>query len=101
MNAPTSVARRFRLLTILACFAMLVPMLAWAQLYTGSVTGVVTDPSGAIVPNGQLRLVDEEKGFSFTATSDSSGRYVFRGVPNGTYKLSVEAQGFRGETQSG
>lgn len=101
MNAPNSVARRFRLLIILACLAMLVPALAWAQLYTGSVTGVVTDPSGAIVPNAQLRLVDEEKGFSFTATSDSSGRYVFRGVPNGTYKLSVEAQGFRGETQSG
>src|SRR6266852_2386871 len=74
---------------------------AWGQLYTGSVTGLVTDPSGAVVPNAQVKLVDEAKGFSFNAVSDSAGRYVFRQVPPGTYKLSVEAQGFRGETQSG
>jgi hypothetical protein len=74
---------------------------AWGQLYTGSVTGLVTDPSGAVVPNAQVKLVDEAKGFSFNAVSDSAGRYVFRSVPPGAYKLSVEAQGFRGETQSG
>jgi len=74
---------------------------AWGQLYTGSVTGLVTDPSGAVVPNAQIKLVDEAKGFSFSAASDSAGRYVFRSVPPGTYRLSVEAQGFRGETQSG
>src|SRR5713226_6022039 len=100
MNAPNAVAGQLRLLRILACFVLL-PMLALAQLYTGSVTGVVTDPSGAIVPNAQVHLVDEAKGFSFAATTDSAGRYVIRQVPNGTYKLSVEAQGFRGETQSG
>ena len=48
---------------------------AWGQLYTGSVTGLVTDPSGAVVPNAQVKLVDEAKGFSFNAVSDSSGRY--------------------------
>src|SRR5438477_8139209 len=74
---------------------------ASAQQYTGSVAGVVTDPSGAVVPNAQLHLVDEQKGFSFTGVSDSKGGYVIRGVPPGTYKLSVEAQGFRAETQSG
>jgi hypothetical protein len=100
MNAPDSAARRFRLLTILGCLALL-PLLAWAQLYTGSVTGVVTDPSGALVPKAQLRLVDEQKGFAFTAVTDSTGGYVIRKVPPGIYKLSVEAQGFRGETQSG
>jgi len=74
---------------------------ASAQLYTGSVTGSVTDPSGAVIPNAKLTLVDEQKGFSFTATSDSSGGYVIRQVAPGTYKLSVEAQGFRVETRSG
>jgi hypothetical protein len=75
--------------------------MASPQQYTGSVTGTVTDPSGAVVPNAQLRLVDEEKGFAFTAVSDSKGGYVIRQVPPGTYRLSVEAQGFRSETQSG
>jgi hypothetical protein len=80
---------------------LLLSTLIWAQQYAGSFSGVVSDPSGAVVPNSQLRLVDEDKGFAFTATSDSTGRYIFRQVPPGSYKLSVEAQGFRGETQTG
>src|SRR5690348_4537183 len=92
---------RLRMAAILAGVALLVPALALAQSYTGSVTGLVTDPSGAIVPNAQVRLVDEDKGFSFAAASDSAGRYVFRQVPPGTYKLSVQAQGFQTQEQSG
>src|SRR5215472_3745971 len=88
-------ARAALFLSCLLCVA------AFAQLYTGSVTGVVTDPSSAVVPGAQLRLLDEEKGFSFSAVADSAGRYVIRQVPPGIYKLIVEAQGFRGETQSG
>lgn len=86
------------LMLVTACF---LGVTALAQLYTGSVTGTVTDPSGAVVPNARLQLVDEQKGFAFTGVSDSNGGYVIRGVPPGTYKLSVEAQGFRSETQSG
>ena len=65
---------RLRMLVILAGVALLVPALVLAQSYTGSVTGLVTDPSGAVVPNAQVRLVDEDKGFSFAAASDSAGR---------------------------
>jgi len=96
-----SVSARAAAAVLLLFFAGLYCATAWGQLYTGSVTGLVTDPSGAVVPNAQIKLVDEAKGFSFSATSDSAGRYVFRQVPPGTYKLAVEAQGFRGETQSG
>jgi hypothetical protein len=74
---------------------------AWSQQYAGSVSGIITDPTGAVVPNARLKLVDEEKGFSYSAVADSGGRYAFRQVPNGAYKLSVTAEGFRGETQSG
>jgi hypothetical protein len=73
----------------------------WAQLYTGTVTGVVTDPSGAVVPGARLQLVDEQKGFVFTATTDPAGNYLFRNVPPGSYKLSVQAPGFKSETRSG
>jgi hypothetical protein len=73
----------------------------WAQLYTGTVTGVVTDSSGAVVLGAQVQLMDEEKGFIFKATSDASGSYLFRSVPPGSYKLSVVAPGFKSETRSG
>lgn len=69
---------------------------AKAQLYTGSVTGTVTDPSGASVPSAKVTLVDQNKGFSFTATTESAtGRYVLRSIPPGTYKITVEASGFQ------
>jgi carboxypeptidase family protein/TonB-dependent receptor-like protein len=95
------VERRLAAALLMLTTACLFGVTVLAQQYTGSVTGTVTDPSGAVVPNAQLRLVDEQKGFSFTAVSDSTGGYVIRAVPPGTYKLSVEAQGFRTETQSG
>ncbi len=93
---PHFAARAIRIFVLV----MMLPIV-WAQLYTGTLTGVVADPSSAVVPNAQLKLVDEEKGFSFTAATDAAGRYLFRGVPPGTYRLSVEAQGFRSQTQSG
>jgi Carboxypeptidase regulatory-like domain/TonB dependent receptor len=74
---------------------------AWAQLYTSTVSGVITDPTGAVIPNTQAKLVDEQKGFSFTATSDSTGRFLFRSVPPGSYKLTVQAEGFQPQEQAG
>src|SRR5579872_6003595 len=73
----------------------------WAQLYTSTVSGLVTDPTGAVIPNVQARLVDEQKGFSFTAVSDPTGRYLFRSVPPGNYKLAVQITGFQPQEQTG
>ena len=106
MNSPDSgaslstAARGFRCLIILA-LAILASTLAWTQGYTGSVTGAVTDPSGAVIPNAHVRIVDEQKGYSFAMQTDSAGRYLFRSVPPGTYKISVEAQGFQTQDQAG
>jgi Carboxypeptidase regulatory-like domain/TonB dependent receptor len=75
---------------------------AQAQLYTGSVTGLVTDPSGAAVPSAKITLVDQNKGYSFTATTDAAtGRYVLRSISPGTYKITVEAANFQGQTREG
>jgi hypothetical protein len=75
---------------------------AHAQLYTGSVTGVVTDPSGATVPTAKVTLVDQNKGYAFTATTDAAtGRYVLRSISPGTYKITVEAANFQGQTREG
>lgn len=71
---------------------------ARAQLYTGSVSGVVTDPSGAVVPSAKVTLTDQDKGYVFTATTDpSTGRYLFRSVPPGNYRIGVEAANFESQ----
>lgn len=72
-----------------------------AQLYTGTVTGIVTDPSGAVVPGARLEVVDEQKGFAFTATTDIAGNYLVRNLPPGTYRISVKAAGFKMESRGG
>ena len=68
-----------------------------AQLYTGSVSGTVTDPSGGVVPSANLTLTDVDKGFTYHATSDSEGRYLLGQVPPGTYNLSVETPNFQSQ----
>lgn len=66
----------------------------WAQLTTGSITGVVQDPSGGLVPGAQVTLTDLTKNFNYQAKTDGTGRYLFRALPPSTYELTVEAAGF-------
>jgi hypothetical protein len=62
---------------------------------------VVTDRSGAVVAGSQAVLTDEDKGYKFSATTDSQGRYVLRNLSPGKYDLSVSAPGMQTFTQSG
>lgn len=88
-------SRKFAGLALLLVFCLFLLVAgAQAQLYTGSVSGTVSDPSGAVVPGAKVSLVDAEKGFSFNGVSDSEGRYIVRQVPPGKYNISVEASNF-------
>ncbi len=72
-----------------------------AQLYSGSVTGVVSDPTGAVIPGAKVTLTDTTKGYAFTASSDAVGRYILRNLPPSNYRISVEAPGFKTSTRTG
>ena len=61
---------------------------------TGNLSGTVTDPSGAVVPNATLILRNPAVGASVTQHSNSEGGYVFADLQVGTYTLTVSAQGF-------
>jgi hypothetical protein len=76
-------------LLVLACWAT-----AWAQ-DTASLTGTVTDPSGAAVPNAQIAVRNPEHGINRTGTSNGSGDFLFASLPIGSYDLIVTAQGFK------
>lgn len=65
---------------------------AWAQL--SSLSGVVNDPSGAVIPGAQLILVNKATGAQRQTVSDSGGRYSFAEAQPGTYDLSAKASGF-------
>jgi hypothetical protein len=70
-----------------------------AQVDTGSITGTVTDPSGAVVGNAKVTLTNEGTGSSLTTTSGSDGLYNFTPVKIGIYTVSVSAPGFQTTTQ--
>jgi hypothetical protein len=67
---------------------------AWAQ-DTASITGTVTDPSGAAIPNAQVALKNTEHGINRSGASNSSGDFLFASLPIGSYDLIVTAQGFK------
>ena len=74
---------------------LLLPAGLLAQGYFGTVSGELTDPSGAVIQGAKVTLTDQEKGFTFTAPSDSAGHYLFAAVPPGLYTVTVEMQGFQ------
>jgi hypothetical protein len=60
----------------------------------GTVRGTLTDPSGAVVPNVVVHLVNGVSGFDQTATTDATGHFVFSNVPFNPYRTSVSVPGF-------
>ena len=70
------------------------PVLLSAQT-TGSITGTVHDGTGAVIANAQVTISNLAKGFRRTTPSNSSGEYLVAGLGQGTYDLSVTAEGFK------
>src|SRR5271169_6957493 len=84
---------KFRLLWF-CIFAICVPVALFAQ-DTASITGTVTDPTGAAIPGAQVTLTSVEHGINRSATSNSTGDYLFAALPIGSYNLTVAASGFK------
>src|SRR5581483_6943240 len=67
---------------------------AWAQEVTASITGTVTDPSGAAIAGATVTTMSQERGVTYTSTTNDSGSYRISQLPVGTYNLKVEKSGF-------
>jgi hypothetical protein len=99
--APTGTQKHLYVLgALLLVFSFCTPC-ATAQLYSGSVVGTVTDPSGAVIPSAKVTLVDENKGFTFSTKTDAGGRYLFREVAPGKYTVAAEAPSFQTQRKHG
>jgi len=65
-----------------------------AQTFRGAINGTVTDPSGGLVPNAQVKATQVATSTDHTTVTTSDGQFAFQDIPLGTYKVSVTAQGF-------
>lgn len=83
--------RPFSLLFIL----IITSLCAVAQTGTSRITGTVTDPQGAVIPDAQVTVKNEATGVTYTGKTTSAGIYAFPSIPVGDYSISVEVSGFR------
>src|ERR671931_436913 len=84
---------------LLITLALVLPGIA-QNTVSGDVTGVVTDPSGAVLPNTQVILKSNDTGEAQTATTNAAGVYRFSLLKPGPYTLSAKAQGFQQTQQT-
>jgi hypothetical protein len=98
-----SPSRRTHHLSLATCtLFFLAPLLpgcflpaAFAQTETATISGRVSDSSGAVVPGAVLHVVNIDKGTETDTKTNGSGIYVVPGVPAGRYRIQVEHDGFK------
>ncbi len=91
----TTAAIRIALLIIVVLTGCLLSLPAMAQSTAGRILGSVTDPSGASVAGATIVITDVQRGTSRTLATDAAGDYAAPDLPPGTYKIHVEAKGFK------
>jgi len=77
------------------CFMLLMSSVAFAQTGSSSLRGTVTDAQGRAVAGANVTLTNQEKNFTRTQTTNDDGLYVFISIPPGTYRLEIQAAGFK------
>lgn len=90
-QAIKKLARAVSFLTIAVAFTVA----AFGQSNTGSITGVVTDPNGAIVPNATVNITNQGTNEKRTVVADAEGRYDVPSLATGVYTVEVVASGFQ------
>lgn len=100
INRRTATLLAAALLWSSTIILLVVPI--FGQIVTASLQGTVQDPSGAAVPNANVKVVNTSTGIVSHAVTDTGGRYVAASLaPGGPYQVIVDAAGFKTTVRSG
>ncbi|MCE5311410.1 MAG: carboxypeptidase regulatory-like domain-containing protein [Acidobacteriales bacterium] len=88
----------FKLVIALAVTLALVVPVTFAQAITGTISGVIKDPNGAVVPGAKVVARNAGTNATTSAITDVAGTYKIINLVSGEYVLEVEAKGFRKTT---
>jgi hypothetical protein len=80
---------------VIAAVALLIPAALLAQEFRGTITGSVTDPQEAMIPNVKIVATHTETGARSGTVSDSSGTYTIPFLAPGIYQITADAPGFK------
>ena len=86
---------RFVLLALCIASCSTTPVFAQGMGNSGTITGTVTDPSGATIANATIEIQNKVTGYDKTTTTDAMGTFKFLGVPQNNYHTVVKAAGFQ------
>jgi len=86
--------RRYASLVLSLILSMMGASALHAQ-FLSEISGTVTDPSGAVVPEALLTLTNQSSGIIRTTKTNGEGYFTFAAVPTGTYEIAVSATGFK------
>src|SRR5579863_8934056 len=86
---------------VAACLLLASVPAAFAQGDRGTITGTISDPAGAVVPNAPLEAKHLSTGAVYQAASSTTGNYTLSQLPAGVYEITVSVPGFKKTTRSG
>src|SRR6266508_6062048 len=94
LEMNVQICNKIKQATSLAAVTLLLAIAVFAQSNTGSITGVVTDPNGAVVPNATVNVTNQGTNEKRTVQTDSEGRYEIPSLPTGVYTVEASGSGF-------
>ncbi len=94
-------SHQWRAVAVVAAAIFLLTTLSLAQAggNSGSISGTVLDPTGAVVPNATVEIQNPVSHFESSTSTDKSGHFTFPNVPFNPYHMTVSAQGFTNSVQ--
>ena len=92
-TCPDTIAMN-RVLAVSSLVLLVFGCISAQSINSGTVTGTVKDPSGAIAPNATVEIRNPVTGYQQATTSDASGKFRFNNVPFNGYSLTATLSGF-------
>ena len=92
---------RVRLYTRLVIVLCVLSFQAFAQIGTATITGTVTDPTGAAVAGVKVVIIETSMNFESRSVTNSDGLYRVQSLQPGTYDVTFESSGFKRHVQHG
>ncbi|MBI4442395.1 MAG: TonB-dependent receptor [Acidobacteria bacterium] len=93
--------RRVKVWSSILAAMLLFSSAGWAQVATGTISGAVSDSTGAVVPGAQVTVKNVGTGQLRELTTNERGRYTAPQLSVGSYEITVSSQGFQTEARSG
>lgn len=85
-NTPSSYRRLFAAVFL----SLLFSLTAWAQIKSSTITGTVTDSTGAVIPSATVTVINQETNVASTTVTDESGSFTVPYLAPGLYTVNVE-----------